>query len=577
MSEVDSEQGRLVSLASIVGGDEITPSAGLPMKSPGVTSLDPFRVMGHSLRLFSWLILAFLAGMAIGEVRVGYQIGLYSSRFVKVICDRNWSGVQSLLGEYLAWILGMSALLAIKQWIANRLAIVIRRSLVSDIHAKYLRDNAFYDILLHDRFVDNPDGRITNDCMEWAELLTDVIYKVTQCPVYVAWYGYRTVAEMGWLAFWICIAFGVVSMVVCRIVMSPIIHFTYRWDAANATYRLANVRVKENAEGIALNQTAALEYSVLERAVITALGFQLKLANNTILLNVFSNAFNTFGNGLVYVCIYFAASPDYSDSDLASFVSRASMVTINLLWGFTLILTVIQEFATLCGYSMRIQELWRVLEDHIPFHSRATHNDDRLAMEHVDIVRPGGEVLIRNVSFEIGPRDSLLITGPSGSGKSSIFRVLAQLWPAAGDGTICIPSSVLVLTQTPYIPPGSLYEAIAFPREVNDIEAGRIFSAINFVELVDLISRPDNEWRNGLSSGERQRIALARVIVNEPKFVLLDEATNAIPVRLEQKIFQRFIALNIAIVSISHRASLRQFHRMSMAVDGQGSYDIAEN
>jgi ABC-type uncharacterized transport system fused permease/ATPase subunit len=216
-------------------------------------------------------------------------------------------------------------LTAAKSWIADRLAVIIRREFVQDLHSKYLVHNAFDDILLHDRFVDNPDGRITQDCQDyrdWATMSMSTLIQVTQMPAYVIWYGYHTIAEMGWTATLICLAFGVLSIVACRLLMAPIVRLTYKFEAANASYRLGNVRVKEQSEEIALNHGETHEHSLLERGLAKALGFQLGLANFSIGLNVISNVFNYFDNGLVYVCIDFSESDDLNDYDLSEYVGR---------------------------------------------------------------------------------------------------------------------------------------------------------------------------------------------------------------------------------------------------------------
>jgi ABC-type uncharacterized transport system fused permease/ATPase subunit len=416
--------------------------------------------------------------------------------------------------------------------------------------------------------------------MEWASLHMTVLIQLTQMPVYVSWYGFKTIKEMGFVAGAICLGFAILSIVSCRILMTPIIRLTYQFEANNASYRLSNVRIKENAEGIALNNGESHEYSLLEAGIAKALEIQRRLANYTIGLNVVSNTFNYFGNGLVYVCIYFATPENLSDSELAEYVGRVSLLIINFLLGLLMVMNVVQNFARLSGYSTRIEELWRVLETHVAFQSTCVNDDYEILLRGVTIARPTGEILVNRLSFRIGSGESILISGPSGSGKSSILRVLGRIWQNL-EGTIKCPrldspNSVLVLTQTPYIPVGSLYEAIAFPKLVNEVSAQKVLQAIRFVELLHLLNRPDVIWRDGLSSGEKQRVALARILVHEPRFALLDEATNAIPVRMERRIYQRFQELGIAAVTIAHRISLQEFHRYHLKLVGDGSYHFID-
>jgi ABC-type uncharacterized transport system fused permease/ATPase subunit len=545
-----------------------------------VTSLDPFRVMPHAFTLFSSIGLAVLLGLAILTVWTGYLIGLFPSKISRAITDREYTTCQHLLGLYFLYEALESALLSLQQWVADRLAVLLRKRLVQGIHERYLRHNTFHDILLHEKFVDNPDGRIANDCMEWATMHMTLLIQLTQMPVYIVWYGIQTVSEMGGAATGICIAFGVLSILLCRLVMTPLIRLTYRFEASNATYRVVNVRIKENAEGVALNQGMNHEYSLLEAAIAKAMGFQLRLANYTIGLNVVSNTFNYFGNVLVYVCIYFSISAGMSDADLAEYVGRVSMIVINLLYGMTMIMLVMETFAKLSGVSTRIQELVRVLHEHVENQTGCVEDNSQIALRNVKITRPSGQVILENLSFAIRTGDSLLISGPSGSGKSSILRVLGRVWPVAEGMIRCprtdSPNAMLVLTQTPYLPVGSLYEVIAFPKLVAEVPAEKILEAIRFVDLQHLLNRPTEIWAEGLSSGEKQRVALARIFVHEPRFALLDEATNAIPVRMERKIYQRIQELGIAVITIAHRTSLRAFHRTTLALNGDGSYQLTE-
>ncbi|MBX9592270.1 MAG: ATP-binding cassette domain-containing protein, partial [Hyphomonadaceae bacterium] len=178
---------------------------------------------------------------------------------------------------------------------------------------------------------------------------------------------------------------------------------------------------------------------------------------------------------------------------------------------------------------------------------------------------PNGQALLSDATFTLPRGRSTLITGASGSGKSTLFRALAGIWPF-GKGQVRVPAGarVLFLPQKPYIPIGTLRDAVKYPDEESKATDAEIVSALEAVKLGHLAGRMDEvaHWTNILSGGEQQRLAVARALVFKPDWLFLDEATASLDEAMETAVYealkQRLPATTM--VSIGHRPSLRQWH-----------------
>ncbi len=169
--------------------------------------------------------------------------------------------------------------------------------------------------------------------------------------------------------------------------------------------------------------------------------------------------------------------------------------------------------------------------------------------------------------------------GPSGSGKSTLFRAIAGIWPY-GKGKIEIPAgkSVMLLPQKPYLPLGTLRNALAYPAAAADFSDADIIAAMEKVGLSHLAQRLDQEdlWSRSLSGGEQQRVAIVRALLKKPDWLFLDEATAALDEPMEAKIYTvlKESLPDTTVVSIGHRATLLNFHsrRIDMRPDGNGAF-----
>jgi putative ATP-binding cassette transporter len=195
-----------------------------------------------------------------------------------------------------------------------------------------------------------------------------------------------------------------------------------------------------------------------------------------------------------------------------------------------------------------------------------------LTAENVDLVLPNGRALIRGLDAKIQAGDKLLISGPSGAGKTTLFRALAGIWPF-GSGRLLKPNeaTALFLPQRPYLPIGTLRNAVAYPARPDEIDPQATQAVLRDVNLEHLASRLDEEanWSHELSIGEQQRVAIARALLLKPDWLYLDEATSALDPPNEQRMYRLLAERlpNATVLSIAHRPEVARFHHRRLAID----------
>jgi putative ATP-binding cassette transporter len=198
-------------------------------------------------------------------------------------------------------------------------------------------------------------------------------------------------------------------------------------------------------------------------------------------------------------------------------------------------------------------------------------NSNVISIDRLHVRLPNREPLINAEHIALSPGERVLVTGPSGAGKSTLFRAIAGIWPF-GSGRILVPkdAKVMLLPQRPYFPVASLAAAVSYPARLGTFENARLAEVLTAVGLGQWADRLDEEahWNRMLSLGEQQRLAIARVILLEPDFLFLDEATASLDEAAEASLY-RLLQERLkgaTIVSIGHRSTLGAFHRRRFEV-----------
>ena len=363
---------------------------------------------------------------------------------------------------------------------------------------------------------------------------------------------------------WAAIAYCVVGSVITHYIGRPQIPLNYQQQRYEADFRHHMVRVREYSEAIALDRGEAVERQHLDQRFASVLANYLRLIRAQKNLTWFTNF---FGQAAVVFPFIVAAPRFFSGAiqlgELMQISSAFGRVQDSLSW-------FVDNYSSLAAWRATTDRLTS-FEESVAAQARAqrpevTQTSHDLAAENLTLALPNGNVLLDGLSLQVAPGESVLVKGPSGSGKSTLFRAFAGIWPFAR-GTVQIPADTMSIPQNPYFPDGSLRNALAYPEPAGRYGDEELKKALEEALLPELAARLDDQdaWGQKLSGGERQRLALARVFLKQPAWVLADEATAALDAQAEHTLYQRLMEMvkrrGGGIVSIAHRPALEAFHQ----------------
>ena len=553
-------------------------------------------------RIHAWGLSFLVLLLATINVKIGVELIEWSGVFWEDVKNKN---VAAFIPG-LVWFakLAFAGILVgvYRIFFSQLLQIRWRTWLTEQFSERYFSHNRFYHLeQIHGQ--DNPDQRIAEDLNRLTDMAIGLFFGFYLASLSVYEYSKAMLKLSGDLdttvfghaihipdyMFWAVIVYTLIGSVAIHFIGRRLVKINVLRERYNADFRYHLIRAREYAEGISFLQgdahhlRGARHFFTIIRANwyhymhrIKALGF-----SQTIYAQV----------GIIFPVI--VAVPRYFSGQITfGAIMQVLRAFGELRESLSWFIDNYSTWAELRGSSTRIFNLDKDLNRVDQLHAQsnlhvAVNNVGGVALTHATLARPqkteDGRLSelpqVVDLDWQITQGERWLVTGASGSGKSTILRAVAHLWPF-GQGHIDVPSKgkMLFLPQKPYMPIGSLREALSYPDAPERFNEAAYETALDMAQLSHLKTRLDehNNWSWLLSGGEQQRLSFARLFLQRPQYVFLDEATSALDEENEKTLYQTMLAFlpDMTLVSVSHHPQLTQFHhkRLHLEQDGAGSF-----
>ncbi len=465
-----------------------------------------------------------------------------------------------------------------RTYLSQWLRINWRRWMTERLLADWLSERAYWRMALTAEAsgfgTDNPDQRIADDLRDFADdtlslslgLLSSLVTLFSFITILWTLSGPVTLLGLtvpGYMV-WVCLLYAAAGTALSHAIGRPLALLNFRQQRVEADFRFGLARLRENLEGIALYGGEAQERAAAQSRFAAVVGNFRQIMDRTKLLNAFTAGFDQIAVIFPLVVAaprYFAGEITFGvlmqttgafrsvESSMAYFVHAYSSIAA---WRATV--------TRLAAFRAAIETV-RVAPSGV---IRAASGSSDYTLQGVTLTLPDGRVLLDRQDLTVPAGAWVALGGRSGTGKSTLLRAMAGLWPFGSGRIGQAAGKSLFLPQRPYFPLGTLRHAVCYPEGVaahGDAEVRAALVACGLEHLVPALDREES-WSQRLSGGEQQRLAIARALLARPDWLFLDEATASLDPESEAELYALLRARLPAatIVSIAHRPTVAALH-----------------
>ncbi|KAG7461323.1 hypothetical protein MATL_G00208870 [Megalops atlanticus] len=561
------------------------------------------------------LMFGTLLAVTLFEQLVIYQVGVLPSKFYEALADKDLDGFKGLIVFAILLILLNSTLKSLDQYICSLMYVSWRKSLTECLHRAYFQGRVYYTLNVLREDIDNPDQRISQDAERLCKQLSTMVSRLVVSPFTLGYYTYQCFHSTGWAGPVSIFGYFVIGTVANKVLMGPIVSTLFEQEKLEGDFRFKHMQIRVNAESAAFYRAGKVEHMRTDRRLQALLHTQRRLMNKEFWLYIGVNTFDYLGGILSYMVIalpiFTGVYDGLSPGELSALISKNAFVCIYLINCFTQLIDLSTTVSDVAGYTHRIGELKEVMDDIIrkqcdydptsgdtydfesdlEVHTGPT--DTAFILERLSYKSPfSDELLVKDLSLKICQGTHLLVVGNTGTGKTSLLRVLNRLWESSSgyvQMTVCFgPRGILFLPQKAYLTDGTLREQVIYPlKEIypvsGPVDDERIIQYLELAGVSSLLKRTggldervDWNWYDVLSPGEMQRLCFARLFYLQPKYAVLDEATSALTEEAEGQLYRACKQLGMTLLSLGHRSSLQKYHDVMLSLCGDGRWELTK-
>jgi len=534
-------------------------------------------------------LLAAVMGLTVLNVLILLKFNKINGAIFNAFQSMNAHDFWRAFALYLAFLCVYVPSYVYQQYLQKLLSLRWRQWMTIDFLRLWFSNRSFYYSKFLKLSIDNPDQRIADDIHDFVDF--SLTFSMTLFQQALTLIGFAIVLWQqsgalhitigpslvitvpGYMLF-ASVCYAILGSIIAHCIGRQLVPRNYHLQHTEADLRYGLAQVRQHAETIAATNGAKTETKRLESKILAVSDSMRKVMDKEKQLGYFVTFYQQFASFVPLLLVmprFFARAITLGSvsqvtgafgqvlDSLSFFINSYGNVSY-----YRSVITRLIQFSEMVGSCAALSP------QNVEF--QATSVDNTLIVQELTIHNPLHEVLIRELEVTIGPRDTVLIMGPSGVGKSTLLRTLTGMWPFA-TGRIEQPNvfKYMLLPQRPYLPAGTLRSVVCYPYDTDCASVSTVTQALSSSQIGHLAKHLDVErdWSSFLSTGEQQLLSISRVFVFKPQWLFLDEATSALDRECIGLIYDNFRSEipELSIITVSHNPDMGQFHERTVMID----------